>query len=882
MAGTADISKQILIDKAALAAQDLQQAYLSNGKVPNIPDAREIQGELTSFVNANENAQIPIDPDVKQGLESLTRAIDNIQPPGSISSPGTSAVAGIGGDPTQHPPVDPGVADVADDVRGKDPRLGPGKDIRLGLGNMGSVKLNPVPGSLATTIPRGSDDSISYTRSTGVPIADAFKARIETKPNQLNALASYTYQISIYMCTPDQFNILLGGSARNVNGLSCILSSGGQPLAPPMASPNYSTLESIYNKKDYSSEPGGATRNKHFDFDYFINNLRLTGIFAGKDNQTTNTTSFSFTITEPYGFTLFARLKMAWADLLPGGPAGFDKQHYLMVIRFYGYDEQGTPMSPDQSGHQSPTSDPGSLTERFIPFMFTEAKTQVKANGVEYQCKGVVRMEGQKRSTIPFNLELAGASLEDIFNGPSKKLPDPKAPAPNLSASKQGAATVTQGIVPALNEHQRLLVGKSQDHPDTYKVTFEPGSKIGEYKIRPPGESNSQSPMNQSGSRPKPDAGSVDKNAKTMQIIAGTQLSRVIAQAILGSEYIYAQQLWQIIDGKPVQNTSANPITSWFHISTRYKMGKWDTKRNDYAYDIEYIITPKQISLVSNQYFNPGSFKGVHKKYNHWFTGQNTDIIQFEQNINSSYYTTFDSQVPTPTPASDTGSQTYAPNSEANSQGGNKGSGNAAGSAAALLNSAADWARSTMTIVGDPDFIQQSEVFDRPDLSLDSFMPDGSINFDSGEVLYEVIFNTIEDFNENTGEFERKKFEVKSKQQVELTGTPGLIYQLYSITSTFKDGSFTQELQGTQKSYSPVSSDSVRPLTTDTPNKAKVNAPTKSKLLPAPRELKSGEKGYGEGGNTGEDGGRNFLRNLWDTASEALTGTPLGPNYPKK
>ena len=867
MANTADISKQILIDKAALAAQDLQQAYLSNGKVPNIPDAREIQGELTSFVNANENAQIPIDPDVKQGLESLTRAIDNIQPPGSISSPGTSAVARIGGAVTQHPPVDPVVA--ADDVQGKDPRLvGPGKDLRLGLGNMGSVKLNPVPGSLATTIPRGSDDSISYTRSTGVPIADAFKARIETKPNQLNALASYTYQISIYMCTPDQFNILLGGSVRNVNGLSCILSSGGQP----MASPNYSTLESIYNKKDYSGEPGGATRNKYFDFDYFINNLRLTGIFAGKDGQTTNTTNFSFTITEPFGFTFFRRLKEAWADLLPGGPVEFDKHQYLMVIRFYGYDEQGTPMSPDQSGHQSPTSDPGSLTERFIPFTFTEARTQVKSQGVEYQCKGVVRSEGQKRSTIPFNLELAGASLEDIFNGPSKKLPDSKAPAPNLSAAKQGAATVTQGIVPALNEHQRLLVGKSQDHPDTYKVTFEPGSKIGEYKIRPPGESNSQSPMNKPGSRPKPDAGSVDKNAKTMQIIAGTQLSRVIAQAILGSEYIYAQQLWQIIDGKPVQNPSANPITSWFHISTRYKMGKWDTKRNDYAYDIEYIITPKQISLVSNQYFNPGSFKGVHKKYNHWFTGQNTDIIQFEQNINSSYYTTFDSQVPTPTPASDTGSSTFAPAYEASNQGGNKGSGNAAGSAVALLNSYADWARSTMTIVGDPDFIQQSEVFDRPDLSLDSFMPDGSINFDSGEVLYEVLFKTIEDFKENTGEFER----------IELTGTPGLIYQLNSITSIFKDGSFTQELQGTQKSYSPVSSDSVRPLTTDTPNKAKVNAPTKSKLLPAPRELKSGEKGYGEGGNTGEDGGRNFLRNLWDTASEALTGTPIGPDYPKK
>ena len=120
MATTDDISKQILVDKAALAAQDLPQAYLSNGKVPNIPDAREIQGELTSFINANENAQIPIDPDVKQRLESLTRAIDNIQPPGSISSPVTSAVARIGGAVTQHPPVDSETA--ADDLQGNDPR----------------------------------------------------------------------------------------------------------------------------------------------------------------------------------------------------------------------------------------------------------------------------------------------------------------------------------------------------------------------------------------------------------------------------------------------------------------------------------------------------------------------------------------------------------------------------------------------------------------------------------------------------------------------------------------------------------------------------------------------------------------------------------------
>ena len=47
--------------------------------------------------------------------------------------------------------------------------------------------------------------------------------------------------------------------------------------------------------------------------------------------------------------------------------------------------------------------------------------------------------------------------------------------------------------------------------------------------------------------------------------------------------------------------------------------------------------------------------------------------------------------------------------------------------------------------------IQQSEIFYEPGGYYDPFMPDGSVNVESQEVLYSIYFRTMEDYNDRTG-----------------------------------------------------------------------------------------------------------------------------------
>ena len=73
----------------------------------------------------------------------------------------------------------------------------------------------------------------------------------------------------------------------------------------------------------------------------------------------------------------------------------------------------------------------------------------------------------------------------------------------------------------------------------------------------------------------------------------------------------------------------------------------YDPKRNDYAYDIVYQLSPYKVNDVQSDYFPQGEFQGTHKKYNYWFTGQNTQILKFEQDFNYLYYLTVNTDQPT-------------------------------------------------------------------------------------------------------------------------------------------------------------------------------------------------------------------------------------------
>ena len=608
-----------------------------------------------------------------------------------------------------------------------------------------------------------------------------FEQNIKTTVNSLSGMSTYTYQLSIYLMTPKQFTAMSRLEKKSVAGLSLLMQSGGQ----------------IANGQ---LDLNGATRNKHFDLDYFIEDLEMESLMPRAVRGATNQTRLNFKIIEPYGFTFIERLKAAVKDFF--GTTDFVKQHYLMTIKFKGYDEEGNEVT-SKSATDSVTidnnrSDASSINEKFIPFKFANIVTRAGTGAVEYVCEALpvnhFEALSQKRATVPFQVEIKGQTLDDLFNGKS-----------DLRDTRTSKRVISSGLVDALNEQQEQYRDRGAIAvPDVYKITFA-GGNIAQQKVMPHGsvaKSRTASPIAGPTSL-LTNVGQVEKESFTISINAGQQLQQSVDGILKTSQYITGQQKIFYDTAKRAWVTKdGGKVLAWYKITTKVEPIAYDKIRKDYAYQIELVITPQQVTDVKNTVFPKDRFRGVHKKFNYWFTGENTEVIDYEVEFNALFYTSLSSKF-----ANEATEQAeleqlenLAPGAVGPSdQSGQNGAGQSADEAAraaSVLYSPVDFAKMEMEVLGDPDFIQQGDIFYRAGKNFGAFLEDGSINYDSQEVFCEVNYNTIEDYNEETGEATPKDIQLKSVDQYVRTGTKGLIYQIIAVKNKFIKGQFTQTLEG--------------------------------------------------------------------------------------
>ena len=81
-----------------------------------------------------------------------------------------------------------------------------------------------------------------------------------------------------------------------------------------------------------------------------------------------------FDVLETNGITFLERLRQAVWEHNGDRSQTINGQNYLMVIRFYGYDDLGNLVSqaPGTDAKPEQTSDPRALVEKFIPFQITK------------------------------------------------------------------------------------------------------------------------------------------------------------------------------------------------------------------------------------------------------------------------------------------------------------------------------------------------------------------------------------------------------------------------------------------------------------------------------------------------------------------------------
>ena len=214
--------------------------------------------------------------------------------------------------------------------------------------------------------PPGGGAPVNATSTTAAGKSDTSAATVEIitpgkrTQNPLANFSSYTYQISLYMITPDAYNSFVLGGRKNLNNIVDVTTTTAQTARnattsanaqtatpgspPPPSSPTPTTGGAYLIAQSGGINNTNSKRAPEFDLDFYIDNLKIEQVIGTKEvGAPTNFTKATFTITEPYGFSLLTKLRRAQTSLATvTNTPNFDKvqdpvrQIYILGLRFFG------------------------------------------------------------------------------------------------------------------------------------------------------------------------------------------------------------------------------------------------------------------------------------------------------------------------------------------------------------------------------------------------------------------------------------------------------------------------------------------------------------------------------------------------------------------
>jgi hypothetical protein len=773
-----------------------------------------------------------------------------------------------------------------------------------------------VPGGVNLTTNPGTptrDDAAKPSRTTTtttVNAADANPITVTPQPNILDRYNNYAWSASVYLMTQAQYNKLLNSKDKKIDGYYLLFQSGGAGVSdgvirPPVINGGSGGAgeESVFDPnaaRTATTNYAPANRSPFMPNDFYIDSVIVETQCAGKGTGAAHlATNLKFTVVEPQGITLLDRMYEAVANFEPRGADGkvnYTAATYLMVLRFYGYDESGNIVYPVKGGLDSPvnTSDPAAVVEKFIPFIISKVNWSIGTKTVSYDFEGAPVGQniggGSSRGTIPYDVQLVDSTVAGLLGGDAKYSTgtapsanpgqattagagrgnandsrrtdaqptsggesSSKAP-PTTAAAPSPKKVITQGLMGAMNDYQQELVKRGTYLvADEYSIEFVgiPGlasaADISDAKIQLPNkkvdkkQSPNALPVTKDPSGLNPATTKVDYLNRSFSITAGQQILQVIEMVIRNSSYISKQKLViEDADGNQELNQQTTKNVTWFTISMSCERKDFDSNRNDYAYKIKYTVSPYLVKNLNSQYFPITKFSGVHKSYPFWFTGQNTAVKDYQETLNTMFVSTLSGNGPGTSitnkiskrytsSMADLVKYNYSPRSDASNFGaeGKELEGNA--NAAEILYNPSDLAAAKVRIIGDPAWIMQGSQFKPVDASTvypaarTGFEADGSISFDSQDILFEMLWQRPEDYDLATGvadPYVKQKGPDKKPLQ-------SRVYIATKVTSEFKGGSFEQTLDGSLYLFPlPSGTNSTKAPVDENPDKARTGTGT--------------------------------------------------------
>jgi hypothetical protein len=647
----------------------------------------------------------------------------------------------------------------------------------------------------------GSGAGGNVARVNGAAAADPASSPGRRLKNPLGYFSSSTYQITLYMVTPDAYDAFILSGRKNIQALQ--QAGGGNQGAGA-----YIIAQSggINNTT--------TTRAPGFNFDYYIDNLKIVTSTGGKETGTaTNVTDMSFTIVEPYGFSFITKLKNASNAIQQyskklAGVQNPSKQFFILGIRFLGYDQNGNLMTGKEQFDGlalDETASPNGLFENFYDILLTSIKFKIDGRATTYNIKAAAIAPtvsfGIKRGFLTSNAKIQGATVEDALEGPD-------------------------GFITKLNADQQNLkdAGKIKE-TNNYKITWiGGGEEIRESSIVLPEDLDkskwaTSNAKNSTESTDKESATATPNNTvRNIQFNRDSPALQVISQIIAQSSYlrdamqvVYTSQVEPNAEKKTDNQNDPNTkkSVSWYNLSAEVTNARWDTVTGDFAYDINYLIQPYETPVIDSAYANPGvKYYGPHKRYDYWYTGKNSEIISYEQNLDNTYFNSIlDPSVGSSTGVGNAGPVDVAgvPNrpTNQNRQGTLDKGREAQNNYLTSLFDPGAYAMAKISILGDPDFLVQESASSINAVYSKFYGTNGfTINPNGGQVFIEIDFKEAVDYDTQKGVLSINDSILFWKYPEDISKlVKGVSYMVYKVTSSFASGKFTQTLECTINTF---------------------------------------------------------------------------------
>lgn len=628
--------------------------------------------------------------------------------------------------------------------------------------------------------------------------------------NPLSKFSSYTYRLTLYMLSPEANNYF-----ADVGNLPPTQADGLYVIVAQSAGINNES-----EPRGLTNDPEGVPGPGKEGLDFYIEDLAFKTFLLGADGQKTATTSteFSFKIIEPLGYTFLTKLRRASQYITDNSPLlqngdvaakpNLYQQHYMIGIKFYGYDVNGNMLQSSMVQDSTKAlNDSFALYERLFAVTANKVTFSMSGRATTYnwECtpSALQAAFGSKNGEITNNLSLQGSTVESIIGASDIK--NEKSLMSQLNAVQTDKTNnANQKISTVYNV--RWVKNEFWDANDlrlSRMITDEPDPAT--------------APMSQATSTQKANvkeaskAVTIDNKSKTINIAGGMSIVSAIDQIIVKSQYI-SDTLSKEINSKIQAETKDNnkSYLRWYAVKPIVKCLGRDFQKKDWSYEITYEIVPYEVPYIKSPYVSSRSkYYGPVKIYEYFFTGQNTEVINFEIQYNNLFYT----KAPATT-TKDASGATTAKNQAISSAtptiktttvdsdptAGKRNSGGAiAESVRASLYSIGDQSMASIKIVGDPDLIMDSIGSKTPESGTFSkfYGKNNSINPYGGQIFIEIVFKMAEDYRSDglldvdpnqTIAF----YPIEDQKRI---GNKGLIYKIREVNSTFSRGKFEQGLE---------------------------------------------------------------------------------------